>query len=344
MSRQNLTELNLRCIETIARFRVMTTEQLHRAVFLKRERSATENSVANVMRRLHERGFVARDWLTLLSPERGVYDKPRAVWFVAPPNFAAIRAELARTERAHRFEELRPLARQASDTKAFAMNTLRHEIAITEFYLALERAEAGAGQVPFWLRTSPRHPEVSTTVRARKKITSGRQEGRSLEVDLPLNPDGLHAIRNDRGTAFFFLEIDMNTETGLEKLSDKFLAYYVYFDRDRFGRELAPMLCERHKIGVSDPSRARFRVLFVTTNAKRRNDLLLKSRVLPTSNVFQFATLSEVAQDPFGAVWLSKKDFEPYLDEYNRRTHTDPPALLREWGHGILDQLEKHAL
>lgn len=345
MSRQILTELNLRSIETIARFRVMTTEQLHRAVFLDRARTASENSVANVMRRLHEKGFVARDWLTLLSVERGVYDKPRAVWFVIPPNFAAIRTELARTERAHRFEELRPLARQASDTKAFAMNTLRHEIAITEFYLALERgASGGTKQVPFWLRTSPRHPEISTTVRARKTFARGREAGRSIEVDLPLNPDGLHAVQNDRGTAFFFLEIDMNTETGIDKLSDKFLAYYVYFDRDRFGQELAPMLCERHKIAISDPSRARFRVLFVTPNTKRRNDLLLKSRVLPTSNVFQFATLTDFAKDPFGPVWVSKKDFEPYLGEYNRRTQTDPPALLREWGHGILDQLDKHAL
>lgn len=345
MSRQNLTELNLRCIETIARFRVMTTEQLHRAVFLDRERTASENSVANVMRRLHEKSFVSRDWLTLLSAERGVYDKPRAVWFVAPPNFSAIRAELARTERAHRFEELRPIARQASDTKAFAMNTLRHEIAITEFYLALERAgRAGPARVPFWLRTSPRHPEVSTTVRARKSFDRGREQGRSVEVDLPLNPDGVHAIQNDRGTAFFFLEIDMNTETALDKLSDKFLAYYVYFDRDRFGQELAPMFCERHQLAVTDPTRARFRVLFVTPNEKRRNDLLLKSRVLPTSNVFQFTTLPELAKDPFGPVWLSKKDFEPYLEPYNRRSQTDAPALLREWGHGILNSLPGHAL
>ena len=323
----------------------MTTEQLHRMVFADRERSATENSVANVMRRLHEKNFVSRDWLALLSPERGVYDKPRAVWFVTPPNFAAIRAELARTERADRYEELRALARQASDTKAFAINTLRHELAITEFYVSLERAgRVGAARVPFWLRTSPRHPEISTTVRAKKTFTKGGAAGKSIDVDLPLNPDGLHAVQTDRGTAFFFLEIDMNTETGLEKLANKFLAYYVYFDRDLFGKTLAPMLCERHRLTVSDPSRVRFRVLFVTPNAKRRNDLLLRSRILPTANVFQFTTLTELAKDPFGPVWLSKKDFEPHLDEYNRRTHTDPHASLRAWGHGILDRLPKHSL
>jgi hypothetical protein len=341
--RQKLTPLNLTIIEALLRYRLMTTTQIHRAVFQPREQPATEASVSNVMRRLHSHGFVGRDWLALKPTERSMLGRPSAIWFLKKDHLENVRAELEKTRRADLFEDLAPFGQVLKDGAPLADNTLRHELAITDFYSALNRHAGKAGRdIPLWLRTSPRHPDISRTVQLTK---TDKKTGKQTSLRLPLNPDGFHVVRHpDKRCAFFLLEMDMNTETNVEKITNKFLAYYKYFEQDTFGQDIAAPFTQRYRLPITRPEAARFCVLFVTPNAKRRNDLLLKSRVLPTSNLFQFATLEDFAADPFGRPWLSKESFKDYLDEYNARTHAENPTLLRVWAHGILDALPRHAL
>lgn len=136
----------------------------------------------------------------------------------------------------------------------------------------------------------------------------------------------------------------MNTETAAEKLTNKFLAYYAYFQEKGFGPDIAVPFARKHRLPVPQPEIAPFRVLFVAPTAKRRNDLLLKSRVLPTSTLFHFTTMEDALAYPFGPAWLSKDSFKSHLAEYDARTHTDNPALLRAWAHEVLNGLPKHAL
>ena len=62
------------------------------------------------------------------------------------------------------------------------------------------------------------------------------------------------------------------------------------------------------------------------------------------SNLFQFATLGDLRENPNGPIWLSKETFAPYLNEYNERTHTDSATVLREWAHALLDSFTPHRL
>lgn len=338
-----LTSLNLEIIQAILRYRLMTTTQVHKLVFLARPTPGTENSVANTLRKLHGRGFVSRDWLAVKPTQRSMLSRPSAVWFLRKENFENLCQELSRTARADVFEDILPFAKVFKEGTLLAENTLRHELAITDFYSAFERAAPHANRdIPLWLRTSPRHPDISRTVTATKV---DKKSGKHTKVQLPLNPDGVHVIQHpERGCAFFFLEMDMNTETMAEKLTKKFLAYYAYFEQATFGADIATPLARRFHLPLARPEAAPFRVLFVAPNNRRRNDLLLKSRVLPTSNLFHFAILDDVLTDPFGAIWLSKYSFRDYLETYNRRTHEDNPGLLRTWAHTVLDQLPRHGL
>lgn len=333
-----LTPLNLLILETVARYRLMTTEQVHRALSGKRDKLASVENFSNILRRLHSLGFLGRDWVAVRPAERTAFAKPSAVWHLKPEHLRAILAELERTERVDLYEPLRDEEANVKDGAPLAENTLRHELAITDFYAALDTDPA---RVALWLRTSPRHPAISRTV---VFTQTDKKTGKKTERRLPLNPDGFHIMHTDgKGYACFFLEMDMSTEAP-EKLTNKFIAYVAYHQHNRFGEEIAAPLARRFRLPIEQPERAPFRVLFVTPNARRRNDLLLKSRVFPLSNLFQFATLDEVKRDPYGAIWASKATFAPYLDEYDERTHTEKASILRAWAHATLDARPKHAL
>jgi hypothetical protein len=336
-----LTPLNLAIIETVARFRLMTTEQLHRALSAKREKLASVENFSNILRRLHSLGFIARDWVSVLPAERTAFSKPSAIWHLKPEHLKAVLAELERTERADLYEPLRDYEASVKDGAPLAENTLRHELAITDFYLSKSLPDPNRSRLALWLRTSPRHPDISRDVFFTQ---TDKKTGKKTERRLPLNPDGFHITHTEgKGFAFFFLEMDRSTEAP-EKLANKFLAYFAYHQQKTFGADIAAPITRRFHLPLQHPEAAPFRVLFVTPTERRRNDLLLKSRVLPLGNLFHFATLPDVQKNPHGEIWLSKDTFLPHLDEYNERTHTDTPSTLRAWAHAILDALPKHAL
>jgi hypothetical protein len=347
-----LTPANLDLLQTILTYRLMTTEQVHRAVAAAHpDRDAGRvNGVANMLKRLHSNGLVGRDWVDPKKHVRDTPGRPAAVWFLERKHFQTLCEHLAETGRADLCEDL-TATHVLREGAMLAANTLRHELAITDFYLALNQAaSAAAVSVPLWLRTSPKHPDITRTVRFTKtRMKTDPKTRQTVKTDipatLPLNPDGFHVLQPaGKECAFFLLEMDMNTETAHEKLTNKFLAYYAYYQEKGFGPDIAAPFVRKYRLPVPRPETVPFRVLFVAPTAKRRNDLLLKSRVLPTSNLFQFATLPDVLADPFGPVWLNKDAFKGYLDEYNARTHTDNPAVLRTWAHAILDSLPKRTL
>jgi hypothetical protein len=341
-----LTEHNLEILTTILKYRLMSTEQVYRAVYTERNslKPTTISAAANTLKKLHLNGFLGRDWVDPKKHTREKPVRPSAIWFLEKKHFEKVCENLIQNSRADLFEDL-AAARILRDGSNLAANTLRHELAITEFYMALNMIAPTAGRpVPLWLRTSPRHPDISRTVTATK---TDKKTGRESQLILPLNPDGFHAIHNpakEKPYEFFFLEMDMNTETNAEKLTRKFLAYYAYYEQGAFGQDIAAPFARKYRLPITRPEAAPFRVLFVAPNTRRRNDLLLKSRVLPTSNLFHFATLDDVLADPFGPAWLCKDSFKDHLDEFNARTHTDNPALLRAWAHAVLDAIPKHAL
>lgn len=349
-----LSPYHLDILRTVLKYRLITTEQLRRAVRVPRtetsEPAGSVRAMAGTLKRLHLGGFLGRDWVDPKKHLRDTPSRPSAVWFLEKQHFGKVCEHLAETARADLCEDL-TTGHVFKDGSTFAANTLRHELAITDFYLALEQATSKTHTaVPLWLRTSPKHPDITRTVSFKKAITKTDPKTKQpvkqqIPVTLPLNPDGFHVLHPaGKDCAFFLLEMDMNTETAQEKLTNKFLAYYAYFAEKGFGRDIAAPFALRYRLPVTQPETASFRVLFIAPTAKRRNDLLLKSRVLPTSNLFHFAVLADVLADPFGPAWLCKESFKDYLPEYDARTRTDNPALLRTWAHGVLDSLPKHAL
>ena len=175
-----LTPLNLLILETVARYRLMTTEQVHRALSGKRDKLASVENFSNILRRLHSLGFLGRDWVAVRPAERTAFAKPSAVWHLKPEHLRAILAELERTERVDLYEPLRDEEANVKDSAPLAENTLRHELAITDFYAALDTDPA---RVALWLRTSPRHPAISRSV---VFTQTDKKTGKKTERRLPL--------------------------------------------------------------------------------------------------------------------------------------------------------------
>src|SRR5512147_1759649 len=88
------TALHYTIITALLRYRLMTTAQLYRTVFCEREHPGTENNVANIMKQLHSKGLVSRDWLSVKPTERSLLARPSAIWYLTPENLKAVRKEL----------------------------------------------------------------------------------------------------------------------------------------------------------------------------------------------------------------------------------------------------------
>ena len=89
-----LTPLNLAILETVLRFRLMTTEQIHHALSVQREKLASVKNFSNILRRLHSLNFIGRDWISVRPAARTAYSKPSAVWHLKPEHLKAVLTEL----------------------------------------------------------------------------------------------------------------------------------------------------------------------------------------------------------------------------------------------------------
>ena len=334
-----LTKRNLGLLTTLARFRILSTSQVHAMCFP----GASKEAAANLLRRLEAAGYVARLRVPMMITAGAVAHRPEQAWIILPEHWRAIEKELGRTERADEWDQLAGMASDAKHTHIFNETTVRHELGISAVYAALEQgvAQNAAHQLPFWWRTSPRHKDVSLNVRA---TLIHRETGEATERLLPINPDAVHAITTERGTSFYFLEYDNATETNQDKIMRKFIAYVAYVKQGLFADKLVPILMRRYQLKLTHPERASFRVLFICSSEKRRNDLILKSRVFPFSSLFQFASVDEFVANPFGPVFLSKKAITPWLHEYNAKTHELGVLSLKNYGFAKIDETPKHSL
>jgi hypothetical protein len=137
--------------------------------------------------------------------------------------------------------------------------------------------------------------------------------------------------------------MDMSTESP-RVISDKLIAYVAYHQQKQFGRDIATPIARRYALPLQDPENASFRVLFITQTERRRNDLLLQSRLFPMSNLFHYATMADLKRDPYGTIWYSKETIAPLVDRYDEQSHHLTAVTLRNWAHDAIAHLTPHAL
>lgn len=163
---------------------------------------------------------------------------------------------------------------------------MEHTLGVSEAHVSLEVAlrlrEEKDVKLLFWKREAflPKE-KIVIPDKSEKKIS--------------LIPDAFFGLELPQGKCYFFVEVDMSTET-LDRFKAKIIAYREYWKTGKFN--------ERYNYH-------NFRVLTITTGPKRLNNLIQVAGNVGTKNMFLF-TVSELASSDFlGDIWYRPTTLDP---------------------------------
>lgn len=161
---------------------------------------------------------------------------------------------------------------------------LEHTVAVSELHVALEVASRARDDVMVaeWKREG---------FLTREKLRDPEDDERRLFV----SPDAFFALAVPGGSMYFFVEVDLGTET-LERFRRKIRAYQEYYRTGRYE--------ERH-------DHHSFRVLTVGESAGRLANLIEVAHEEGAGKMFLFGMASQISAAAFGPVWFHPGSLDP---------------------------------
>lgn len=161
---------------------------------------------------------------------------------------------------------------------------LNHALGIAEFRVNLDLALRANPSVDllFWKRESQE-------LNARVSDPTGRRKY------LPVTPDSFFGLKTEQGISYFFVEVDMGTET-LKRFSEKIIAYKQYWK----SRKYTEAYGYRH-----------FRVLTIAESERRLVNLIDATAKAGGKNMFLFTTFAGIEKAILGEVWFSAVSESP---------------------------------
>ena len=332
-----LTERDIYILRDLARFQLLSTKQIAQTHFPDPQSKAA----ANRMRRLKMFEFVTNVYAPLTSEETKVATRPASIWLFPPSCQKKVQSFLENHHRASDWDTLSDEIATYNREHKFSQQSLIHEVGISEVFLALEaKLDSQKGyQLPFLIRTSPRHDDISCRVdvprtHIKTDNRTGEQTKTQVTEEQTVNPDAFVCVGYpDQSYTFTFFEFDNGTSSDFTFVQ-KLEGYYVYLKQGRFA-EVCKLFSERYNLGIRNPEKASFRVVTIVnskTNAERRlYKLFAASLRLPSTTVFNFATLADFQTDPYGSIMVNKRVFEPLKSEYIESIRSAAPTVQRKW-------------
>ena len=148
------------------------------------------------------------------------------------------------------------------------------------------------------LNISLKNPETNLIFYQRESKSLKRKvlDPRGIKKYLVVMPDAFFGLQNDKGKYYFFLEVDMGTET-LKRFQEKVIAYKEYWKSGKY---------------LKDYGFNHFRVLTIAKSEKRILNLLLASQKKGAKNMFLFTTFSAIEnKGMFYPIWISPVSDKP---------------------------------
>lgn len=161
---------------------------------------------------------------------------------------------------------------------------LDHALGIAEFRVQLELATRNNPDIDllFWERESEALNDRVTDPTGKQKY-------------LPVRPDAFFGLKTDQGKSYFFLEVDMGTES-LKRFAKKIIAYKQYWKSGKYTQ----------KYGYKH-----FRVLTVAESERRLVNLIDATAKAGGKSMFLFTTFDGIEKSILGPVWFSPVSGEP---------------------------------
>lgn len=163
---------------------------------------------------------------------------------------------------------------------------MNHTLAVSELNVALQQAfrlrEEKDVKLLFWKREG---------FLPREKV----QDPENPERRLSVIPDAFFGLETERGKLFFFVEVDMGTET-LDRFRTKIVAYREYWKTGAFSNRY---------------TYRNFRVLTVTNGIQRLNNLIGVADKTGAKNMFLFTIDKLASSDIIGTSWYKPQSLDP---------------------------------
>lgn len=155
---------------------------------------------------------------------------------------------------------------------------MEHTLAVSEFKVNLDMAIAQNAGVDLLF-----YQRGDKTFQTKVADPSGRKKY------LVVAPDAFFGLKTDHGNAYFFIEVDMGTET-LKRFAEKITAYKQYWKSGKYTQ----------KYGYKH-----FRVLTVAESERRLVNLIDATGKAGGKNMFLFTTFAGIEKAILGEVWFS---------------------------------------
>ena len=282
-----LTSRDLALVQDVARYKFLSTAQLHALHFA----NSSARNAANRLAALTRGEILSR---VFAHPRVKGTEKshPIAVYYFSAKNQKRLKSYLeadGKISEWQNFEEILEVKKLSHNKdEEFSILYLFHELGISDFFIELEKAEAaGHFKIIFWERTSPFAKEVGKTL---KVTVKNKRTGEENTEQLYFNPDGFFCLQQPSGAySFYFLELDNDTEL-IRKFRKKLYAYIAYQKQKHF-YELVKRYMAKYRFTLTTPEKAGFRVLTVTPHERRSAALFSDSLKLSPDRMFLFTTL-----------------------------------------------------
>jgi hypothetical protein len=332
-----LSRRDLAIIRDVARFKFLSSFQVHRAHFPH----ARHSTAADRLTRLTKAAMLSR---VFTSPKATGH--PTAVYYWTSHNQQQLRAYFGTRALASHWQPFALLATTNHPERANSQLYLARELAITEYFLCLEADASRHGyELVFWERTSPFSAELLAASGMTKKTltTTVIQEtprGPVAEAeDVPFNPEALYVLRSPIQQYLFCFHENDNSITPPQRFRRKLMGYEVYAQQGRVAQALDYYMKKYQLPSTIDPRTTYFRVTITTPDETRRNALFLDSLRLRSYRRFLFASMTDVTPTTaLSAIWMGGKALA-LLSEHLKAL---PPATSPAPPSGILVDLLRH--
>lgn len=258
-----IQERDVRILRLLAEYRLLTTSQLHGMCFGARSKALRR------LRQMYDAGLIDRI-------HRPVIRGSSEIVYILTKKGHGLFQQSGGYADADRFSEFKPVAKETS------LFFLDHELALIAFRLALDKECRDAQtEILFWKSDH----ELRVSRDGKRRILRVQTFDGDI---LPLLPDAFCGIRTMKGKSYYFVEMDMGSES-LKRVERKFKAYTAFLVSGEFRR-----MWEFKA----------FRVLILTSSEKRRDNLIqLAGNQGRNAILFWFATFNKDCCGLFDPVW-----------------------------------------
>ena len=258
-----IQERDVRILRRLAEYRLLTTSQLHGMCFGARSKALRR------LRQLYDAGLIDRIYRPVIRGSSEI------VYILTQKGHGLLQRSGGHHD-TDRFSEFKSVSKETS------LFFLDHELSLVAFRLALEKECRDAQtKILFW--KSDHELRVSRDGK-RRILRIQTFDGDTL----PLLPDAFLGIQNAKGKSYYFIEMDMGSES-LKRVERKFKAYTAFLISGEF-RQMWDFKA--------------FRVLILTSSENRRDNLIrLAGNQGRNAILFWFATFNKDCCGLFNPAW-----------------------------------------